>query len=411
MHFERNIKHLWYCAANELYDPYVGKCKSIVNLHPPQTDMPISQSEKTVPIDFISNETRLLLNLNCTFVAFNQSDYEQRPNGTVYITPHHKIYENTMYTIRRNILLLCVNFSRNATVFSEQPSACYLTKTTPTSLQIMTFAGCITSMASLLLLLAKYTLFSELRNLPGRIIINLSLSLLLYQGVFLAALKTYSHEQCQAIAILLHYFVLCSFTWMNAMAYDVHKTFTSSDGGRGSNRQGNHNKRLVRYCLYGWGVPAILVSLFVIIDQILMKGFIGYGDGEAYCFISKPNAVLYFFVAPIALIMLFNTFALVHTVLHIVKTRKRTPKVTNQRNSTEVALICVKIASVMGVTWILGIAANVQALSLLWYPFVVLNSLQGLFIFLSFAASRRSLELYRAKIAILRNRRVLPECS
>ncbi|XP_068757223.1 uncharacterized protein [Montipora capricornis] len=102
--------------------------------------------------------------------------------------------------------------------------------------------------------------------------------------------------------------------------------------------------------------------------------------------------------------MLFNAFALVHTVLHIVKTRKRTPKGTNQRNSTEVALICVKMASVTGVTWILGIAANVQALSFLWYPYVVLNSLQGLFIFLSFAASRRSLELYRAKIAILRNR-------
>ncbi|XP_068696010.1 uncharacterized protein [Montipora foliosa] len=394
MDLERNIHHVWYCAANEVYDPYVGKCKSTVSLHPPQNDTPISQSEKT----------RKLLNLNCTFVAFNQSDYEQRPNGTVYIKPHHKIYGKTRYTIRRNILLLCVNFSRNATVLAKQPSPGYLTKTTPTSLQVMTFAGCITSMASLLLLLAKYILFSELRNWPGRIIINLSLSLLLYQGVFLAAMKTSSHEQCQVIAILLHYFVLCSFTWMNAMAYDVHKTFTSSDGGRGSNRQGNHNKRLVRYCFYGWGVPAILGSFFVIIDQILIKGFIGYGEGEAYCFISKPKAVLYFFVAPIALIMLFNAFALVHTVLHIVKTRKRTPKVTNQRNSTEAALIFVKMASVMGVTWILGIAANVQALSFLWYPYVVLNSLQGLFIFLSFASSRRSLELYRAKIAILRNR-------
>ena len=228
MDFERNINHVWYCAANKLYDPYVGKCKSTVSLHPPQTDTPISQSEKTVPVDFISSETRLLLNLNCTFVPFNQSDYEQRLNGTVYIKPHHKIYEKTRYTIRGNILLLCVNFSRNGTVLAKQPSAGYLTKTTPTSLQIMTFAGCITSMASLLLLLAKYTLFSELRNLPGRIIINLSLSLLLYQGVFLTAMKTYSHEQCQAIAILLHCFVLCSFTWMNAMAYDVHKTFTSS---------------------------------------------------------------------------------------------------------------------------------------------------------------------------------------
>ena len=62
---------------------------------------------------------------------------------------------------------------------------------------------------------------------------------------------------------------------------------------------------------------------------------------------------------------------------------QRTPKVTNQRNSTEAALIFVKMASVTGVTWILGIAANVQALSFLWYPYVVLNSLQGIVLFFS----------------------------
>jgi len=57
------------------------------------------------------------------------------------------------------------------------------------------------------------------------------------------------------------------------------------------------------------------------------------------------------------------------------------------------------MASVMGVTWILGIAANLKALSFLWYPYVVLNSLQGLFIFLSFAVSGRALELYKSKVA------------
>ena len=234
------------CASDEVYDPYVGKCKSIVtgslqrfdtmHIFPIKKAVPVdfmlkivvSQNEQTAPVDFMSNKTSLLLNLNCTFVAFNQSDYEQRPHGTVYIKPHHKIYGKMRYTISGNILLLCVNFSRNATVLAEQRSTGNLTTTTPTSLQILTLAGCLTSMASLLLLLVTYALFSDLRNLPGRITINLALSLLLYQGVFLAAMKTSSREQCKVIAILLHYFVLCSFTWMNAMAYDVHKTFTSS---------------------------------------------------------------------------------------------------------------------------------------------------------------------------------------
>ena len=56
---------------------------------------------------------------------------------------------------------------------------------------------------------------------------------------------------------------------------------------------------------------------------------------------------------------------------------QRTEKVTNQHHSTSVALIGVKMASAMGVTWILGIAANLRVLSFLWYPYVVLNSLQG----------------------------------
>ena len=50
-----------------------------------------------------------------------------------------------------------------------------------------------------------------------------------------------------------------------------------------------------------------------------------------------------------------------------------THQIKNRQHGT-VAVICVKMASVMGVTWILGIVANLKALSFLWYPFVVLNS-------------------------------------
>ena len=40
------------------------------------------------------------------------------------------------------------------------------------------------------------------------------------------------------------------------------------------------------------------------------------------CFISEPQGLLYSFVLPVALLLLFNVFALGHTVIHIVKTRK-----------------------------------------------------------------------------------------
>ena len=54
-----------------------------------------------------------------------------------------------------------------------------------------------------------------------------------------------------------------------------------------------------------------------------------------------------------------------------------TQQVTNQRPGSSMTLISIKMVSVMGVTWLLGVAANVKALWFLWYPFVVLNSLQG----------------------------------
>ena len=58
---------------------------------------------------------------------------------------------------------------------------------------------------------------------------------------------------------------------------------------------------------------------------------------------------------------------------------QRAQQSKTRQHGPSVVLICVKMASVMGVTWIFGIAANLEALSFLWYPYVVLNSLQGTF--------------------------------
>jgi len=52
-------------------------------------------------------------------------------------------------------------------------------------------------------------------------------------------------------------------------------------------------------------------------------------------------------------------------------------KVTNQKQRVELPIICVKMTSVMGITWILGYIASFEVLSFLEYLHVILNSLQG----------------------------------
>ena len=214
--------------SNTSYTICNEKLLLCVNFSRNATTMACEQSIIKTNTTPASLETEL--SQNCLLISFNQSDYKKLPNGSVYIKPHNKIYSNTSYTIRNNKLLLCVNFSRNATATASEQSFSRKTKTTPASLQILTSIGCTVSMVSLVLLLITYMLLAELRNLPGKIIINLALSLLAYQAMFFSAVETplANQEQCLVIAVLLHFFVLSSFTWMNVMAYDVHRTFTTS---------------------------------------------------------------------------------------------------------------------------------------------------------------------------------------
>ena len=91
----------------------------------------------------------------------------------------------------------------------------------------ITSVGTSLSIISLCFLLGVYFSFKELRNLPGKCLINLSLALLCYQAIFLGVEKSTEVEPlCKAVAILLHFFILAAFSWMSIMAFDTTKTFT-----------------------------------------------------------------------------------------------------------------------------------------------------------------------------------------
>ena len=216
---EQQIQKLWSCSFNEVYDPYTGRCTKIIPVVP-QTDLGHTGQNGTEK-----------WNPNCiTVIAFNESDYERLSNGSIYLKLHDKIYNNNTFTIRGKRLFLCANFSRNFTTAEKGPEMWRKLMKTRASLQLLTSIGSIVSMVALCFLLATYILFAELRNLPGKIIINLGISLLLYQSVYFSSVKNDDPDICLAVAVLLHFFILSSFAWMNVMAFDVHRTFTNAAG-------------------------------------------------------------------------------------------------------------------------------------------------------------------------------------
>ena len=59
-----------------------------------------------------------------------------------------------------------------------------------------------------------------------------------------------------------------------------------------------------------------------------------------------------------------------------------------------------QIASLMGFTWIFGYIAAFTGVVALWYIYIILNSLQGLFIFISFICNGRVGLLWSAKLGV-----------
>ena len=59
----------------------------------------------------------------------------------------------------------------------------------------------------------------------------------------------------------------------------------------------------------------------------------------------------------------------------------------------------------MGFTWLFGCLGNFINHQAIWYLFVILNSLQGVFIFVSFGCNLRIRGLWREKLGIKKRRK------
>ena len=64
------------------------------------------------------------------------------------------------------------------------------------------------------------------------------------------------------------------------------------------------------------------------------------------------------------------------------------------------SVLNIQIATLMGFTWIFGYIAAFTGVVALWYIYIILNSLQGLFIFISFICNRRVGLLWSAKLGV-----------
>lgn len=224
---------------------------------------------------------------------------------------------------------------------------------------------------------------------------NLCVTLFMAQLLWLLTSgATQSRVTCRRAAIVLHYTFLVTFFSTMVIAHDTKRTFSKKTTRVSGLAQGNaSNNRFACYCLFAWGLPAVLVITCVILDQERVVAM-GYGNSLA-CWITNKKSLLMYFVAPVGSVLLYNFVAFLNSVQAIRSTRRRArqPNLQSHHQPREV-YIYIRLISLMGFTWVFGFGATLIH-NILVYPFVILTSSHGVYLLVAFVFKPRIWMMYK----------------
>uniref|UniRef100_A0A3Q3F875 Adhesion G-protein coupled receptor G2 n=2 Tax=Labrus bergylta TaxID=56723 RepID=A0A3Q3F875_9LABR len=259
-------------------------------------------------------------------------------------------------------------------------------------LTFITYIGCGISAIFLAVTILTYLLFDKLlRDIPAKILVQLCMSLLLLNLVFLLDgwLALYpAVGLCISTAFFLHYFLLTSFTWAGLEALHMYlsvvKVFTPY-----------LSRYMLKFSLMGWGIPLIVVIIVIAVDKD-NYGLVTYGrntDGTSddFCWLRNDIA---FYVGVVAYFLLIFSLCLIVFIMVMVQLSRI--KKQNPQNQSPNRGVLTDLRSIAGLVILLGLTWGFAlfAWGPLYLPFVYLftifNSLLGFFVFVFHCAVKEN---------------------
>ncbi|XP_041833765.1 cadherin EGF LAG seven-pass G-type receptor 1 isoform X2 [Melanotaenia boesemani] len=231
-------------------------------------------------------------------------------------------------------------------------------------LKIVTYTTVSVSLFLLLLTFILLCLLHRLRSNLHSIHRNLVATLFFSELVFLLGInQTDNMFVCTVIAILLHYFYMCTFAWMFVEGLHIYRMLTEL-------RNINHGHMRFYYAM-GWGIPAIITGLAVGLDPQ------GYGNPD-FCWLSVHDTLIWSFAGPIFVVVLVN---IVIFVLAAKASCGRRQKVMEKSGAIPALRMAFLLLLLISATWLLGLMAVNSNVMMFHYLFAVFSCLQGVFIF------------------------------
>jgi len=168
----------------------------------------------------------------------------------------------------------------------------------------------------------------------------------------------------------------------------------------GSNKK---NSTFIKYSIYSWLTPAIIVGLAVITDYtVKSKNSIKPLYGKIVCGLSQFVSIVIWGTIPCCVILVINIILFAKTSKKLYHITEET-ELANKSTFRERFLWCSKLAVFLGIAWIISFISNFVCE--LWFQYFaqLFLSCQGIFI-LSITTLKKSVfELIKRRIYHLRN--------
>ncbi|XP_076383427.1 latrophilin Cirl isoform X4 [Megalopta genalis] len=282
------------------------------------------------------------------------------------------------------------------------------------ALQIITYIGCIISVVCLVLAILTFQLFRGLKSDRTTIHKNLCVCLLIAEILFVCGIgQTNQRIICGIVAGLLHFFFLCAFAWMFLEGFQLYVMLIEVFEAEKS--------RLRWYYLVAYGAPLLVVAISCIIDPL------SYGT-DRYCWLRADNYFIFSFVGPVILVILANLVFLSmaiymmcrHANTTVAMKSKEHSRLASASGKEENALPnklqahlawlrgAIVLVFLLGLTWTFGLLYLNQESVVMAYIFTILNSLQGLFIFVFHCVQNEKVRKEYRKF--VRRHSWLPKC-
>lgn len=340
--------------------------------------------------------------LNCETWPYEPGEYRILKNGSVAIgneiySGRMKFFDEVLYTCyddhgeEYNITIDKLSVGNRSRSSGETDSM---------TLVYVGNTGCVLSVAAITAYLIIFLLIKELRTPPGYNLTSLNVTLFLGYLFFLIGQHPQVVEtSCVICAVFSQYFFLAAFLWMNCLSFDLWRTLWCAIRKLQVSSRQRKIKKFIIYSFYSWGIAFILIAAAVIVDNHPdtphnMRPAFGM---NGICMLNGIEAKKIFFAIPGGTLSVVNALFFCHST-YLVLGNSMKDDDNNQTTAKRNFLLYVRLGVIMGITWLVGIIAIFDSSEATSMVFNVLNSTQGLLMFLLFISSRKTWQQIKGRV-------------